>query len=773
MGQEITRTSLVSERFNIEANRRLADLEANVLRILDTLNSHPESFSEQAGVLSTSLFQYSEEAKSTAWHQRLVESLYYPRFESRHDAISAAHESTFEWMLRDTDDPWKNPRRFVEWLRSRNGTFFVQGKAGSGKSTLMKFLWHHPATRKHLEVWSGPNKLVVASYFFWAAGDELQKSEEGLVRALLFEILRASPNLVSGIRNDLGSFTTSIQEPHAQMWTHAMLLKVFDCMMRQEFDTQFCFFIDGLDEYRGNTQSLIELVRKLVSYPSIKICLSSRPWAEFRHAFEEGANADWNIRLEDLTKDDIRQYVNDKLNDTTRFGMLRGNEVEYLDIAEQVMLRAQGVFLWVVLAVRSLSEGANYDDSISDMRRRLGAIPDGLYDFFKQMLHRIPELYRPHAALTFNIAIAAESPLPLVIHGYADEIYRNPEFGMSAPARQLDEAALEKMNKQLVNRLDARCKGLLEVVKHENPLNAYHAYEVDFLHRTVRDFLAGSNETLRRFNNGLKDGLDAYVVLCHAHLANLKRTWPRYIIASRSEYVAHGTITSLKDFMYYAKKVQTRFGDTRSIENVLNEAKRVFNASGVHQGEEVFDGTAVQFGLESYTTSQLTSTSRKGKLTSGRENCFLGYALFDSRFAQIGGDTVNPTIVSHLLAHGADPNHRPGGENTTTLWGNFINYCYGRRDVTNGNGDQDLEGRNEAVFVVIGDLIEHGADLGCEIVRGQTARDVLRVLYPREYRVLFAKVPRLMAIRNSIWRTTRRLKDWDSNRHHWPESYTH
>ncbi|KAK8135720.1 hypothetical protein PG984_003660 [Apiospora sp. TS-2023a] len=770
VGQEIAKISLMNERFNMEANRRLAGLEADILQVLDAIKSHPENLFEQAGILSARLIHYSEEAKSTAWNQRLIESLYYPRFQSRHDAISAAHASTFEWMLNDTKDLWKKPRRFVEWLRLKNGTFFVQGKAGSGKSTLMKFLWHHPSTRKHLTAWAGVNKLVMASYFFWAAGDELQKSEEGLIRALLFEILRACPDLISGIKEELGATATLIQQPHTQMWTHPTLLKVFDVLMNQEFKAKFCFFIDGLDEYKGNTQNLIELVRKLVSYPGIKICLSSRPWAEFRHAFETGANACWNIKLEDLTKDDIRQYVNDRLNANTQFSVLRVHDASYFDIAEQVMSRAQGVFLWVVLAVRSLLEGANYDDSISDMRRRLDEIPDDLEDFFKLMLHSIPEFYRPHAALTFNIAIAAESPLPLVIYGYADDVNRDPEFAISAPVRPISETAIETMNKQTANRLDGRCKGLLEVVKHENPPNAYHAYEVNFLHRTVRDFLVGSNETLRHFDNGLKNDLDAYLALCHAHLANLKRTWPRYMIASKAEYVAYGTITSVNSFMQCAKKMQDRFGDTRSINNVFNEAKRVFKASGVYQGESLFDGTAVHFGLESYVTQQLFSSALRVQRVGGREHDLLGYALFDRRFVQIGGGFVNPTIVNYLLDRGANPNYDPEGQEVLTLWGNFVNYCYRGRTLTHKKGFQDVRELDKTVFSVMGALIKHGADLGYEIRRGETTRDVLRMMYPDECEELFAKAPRLLAMRHALRRARRRLAGGEGNKLDWPTS---
>ena len=40
---------------------------------------------------------------------------------------------------------------FVDWLKQEDGLYWVSGKPGSGKSTLMKFLSAHDTTLKHLE----------------------------------------------------------------------------------------------------------------------------------------------------------------------------------------------------------------------------------------------------------------------------------------------------------------------------------------------------------------------------------------------------------------------------------------------------------------------------------------------------------------------------------------------------------------------------------------------------------------------------------------------
>lgn len=42
---------------------------------------------------------------------------------------------------------------FTKWLRIGGNIFHISGKAGSGKSTLMKFICSHERTREELLVW--------------------------------------------------------------------------------------------------------------------------------------------------------------------------------------------------------------------------------------------------------------------------------------------------------------------------------------------------------------------------------------------------------------------------------------------------------------------------------------------------------------------------------------------------------------------------------------------------------------------------------------------
>jgi ABC-type lipoprotein export system ATPase subunit len=59
---------------------------------------------------------------------------------------------------------------FVQWLQSDDDLYWISGRPGSGKSTLMKFLCTHQQTKEHLKAWAKSDDVIVAEYFFWNAG---------------------------------------------------------------------------------------------------------------------------------------------------------------------------------------------------------------------------------------------------------------------------------------------------------------------------------------------------------------------------------------------------------------------------------------------------------------------------------------------------------------------------------------------------------------------------------------------------------------------------
>jgi hypothetical protein len=74
--------------------------------------------------------------------------------------------------------------------------YWITGKAGSGKSKLIRFLVDHQETRTSLQAWAGGTRLITVSFFFGNSGYALQMSHKGLFRSLLYQILDQAPGLV-------------------------------------------------------------------------------------------------------------------------------------------------------------------------------------------------------------------------------------------------------------------------------------------------------------------------------------------------------------------------------------------------------------------------------------------------------------------------------------------------------------------------------------------------------------------------------------------------
>lgn len=214
----------------------------------------------------------------------LLNSLSFHTMEFRHSEIRNAHQQTFNWAFE---------RVFQAWLSSPQPIFWISGKPGSGKSTLMKFLADNPKTPTMLERWSGTRRLVISSYFFWINGTKLQRSQEGLLRALLHEILNQCPDVIEEVLPDQSEAMRIAIVNRRQtelQWSRDTLLSAFKRLLehRNAIETKFCMFIDGLDEYNANSKhsfdDLIQTIRCLTEL-DVKICVASRPWNEFEDAY--------------------------------------------------------------------------------------------------------------------------------------------------------------------------------------------------------------------------------------------------------------------------------------------------------------------------------------------------------------------------------------------------------------------------------------------------------------------------------------------------------
>ncbi|KAI1357391.1 hypothetical protein F5Y08DRAFT_346770 [Xylaria arbuscula] len=673
--------------------------------------------------LSSTMSRFREELReveakisnATATY-RVLETLYFDNIWARHDRIATAHSDTFTWIFKGVCPENDKPIEYVKWLRENHDVFWIHGKPGSGKSTLMKFLIHHPSTTTHLREWAKSTKLVVGSFFFWNSGTQLQKSQVGLLRSLLFEILRQLPDLLSGVYEAIigdwhESQPASMSAPSHSTevsWSLQNLLKAFKYLQSREIAAKFCFFIDGLDEYREeynhDPRDLIKVLHNLVKSPNIKLCLSSRSWAIFMDAF--GSDLNTTVKLEDLTRKDIRRFVTDSFNAHEQFHQLSLMNPLYAELVEEVVRKTQGVFLWVFLVVRDLLDGLTYNDTIKIIRQRLDRFPEDLDTYFRHIFDSIHKVYRAQTARTFQIAMSREEPLPLLYYSLVDDVEEDNGLDRNTAVR-LGNEQIETKLAVMWRRLEGRSKGLLEVVvvSHtENKPPAGIGCFVDFLHRTVRDFLLHTPDIQDELMKSLQNNYQTWVLLCRA-TSILMKNWHE-----------HDKVAGIEQLFYFARLAVVDSGDENIVDDVLSQVFPATKLGELHnerinKGAGFFDiFLASRYGLISYVKRNLPARlelvdeapldDRKKKMES-----ILGKVLHYALTSEDSYCKLSLELVKYLVSLGSSPNYLWTDQNKATDATIFYRFL-------SRIEKHEILHKEPSVLEIVKTLVAHGGELG-------------------------------------------------------------
>jgi hypothetical protein len=298
--------------------------------------------------------------------QRLLESLDFLRIDARRTDIGAAYTKTCRWLL-------SHPA-YLEWLeparQSQNhGFLWMRGKAGAGKSTIMKFAYLE-TKRKH----RGPS-MAVASFFFHARGDYLEKSITGMYRSLLMQLFKSFADLQSAL-DDTDVVPWSQQGCPDLNALKELLRSAVMALGRRCFTC----FIDALDECdEQEVRDMVQFFEELAENTAgdgiqFRICFSSRPYPYID--IRQGVL----LTLDDESghADGLAQYVKNHLRIT--------NPSLLADFQAKILEKAAGIFMWIVLVVGILNKESGA--GALAMMTKLSELPPKLSDLFRSMLTR-------------------------------------------------------------------------------------------------------------------------------------------------------------------------------------------------------------------------------------------------------------------------------------------------------------------------------------------------------------------------------------------------
>jgi hypothetical protein len=551
--------------------------------------------------LSSSFQMVKQQDMEMAKMEALLDGLQFPEMLRREEAIHDAHIHTFSWIFDEESSVFK------DWLENGTGIFWINGKAGSGKSTLMKFLNEHDKTSELLQCWAGDQPIVTARFYFYLSGHPMQKTQQGLLQSLLYQILRQCPFLITKILPKRWDILLSSQR--SPPWTRAEILETFALALHQKhLPVRFCFFIDGLDEYHGDRDELIRDLDSIIASGTVKLCVSSRPWNVFRNRY--GTRTERQLVLQDLTKGDMDCYIRDLLEKDHRFAALAADNPDAQSLAVEIREKADGVFLWVYLAVRSLLQGLTEDDNITILQRRLRALPSDLKAYFRLIVDSIDDVYRPYTSRALQLAANAK-PLPLLIYWYIPNEMEDPDFALKMPINALRRNDAENLHPKIVSMVNKWCKDFLEIrrTKRGHLQNPLLNYEVTFLHRTVRDFLAEVDISKMTCGRQEDIAFSPWTSLVRLYLAHAKAF---NFSEFGSKETLSGFVELAEDTMRYAKQCEVVEGDTPYL--LLKE----FDKVGQHHLHKRQQG---------HWTNAVPDVNRDNWTIAPPQRSFLDYAL--------------------------------------------------------------------------------------------------------------------------------------------------
>ncbi|KAF1927259.1 uncharacterized protein M421DRAFT_6446 [Didymella exigua CBS 183.55] len=294
--------------------------------------------------------------------RRCLSSLSFATIDARRQDIATAHQDTCEWIFEIS--------QFQRWcdrsdLQSHNGVLWIKGKPGAGKSTLMKHIWQNGSQffRDH----------VTVAYFFNARGEKLEKTPLGMLRSITCQLLEH--DLL--YERFLPHFRDKEEKHERWEWREAELKEFLRLQAKTPQLQPLLIHIDALDECReADVREVVGFLEEMSvcavkANVTLDVCLSSRHYP----TISMKKNLDLIVEEIDEHDCDIARYVHDKL---------RGQDK---DIEAEVLRKAGGVFMWVVLVVAMLNEA--YDEGkVEAMQQKLNELPGDLEEVFDTLLHK-------------------------------------------------------------------------------------------------------------------------------------------------------------------------------------------------------------------------------------------------------------------------------------------------------------------------------------------------------------------------------------------------
>lgn len=435
------------------------------------------------------IFAYTALLKSLHYHDRLLYQ----------GLVLDPDPASVRWVWNANTS--NGTMSFDNWLSGNGAIFCIEGKPGSGKSTLMNYISRSQRTSKSLQAAEAVPWVVTRHFFHSSAGKAISNSIEGLLRSLLYEWVKRDDTVVRHV--------TRIGEDRSfrsdqVVWAEPGLREALKVVLEKS-SVRMCIFVDGLDEYDGN---LLDLLRLLQSFavcesgpkPRMKTCIASCPDSIIVQAMR-GSPV---LRVQDHNLSGMEAYVSIMIQELVPLHARRLEE-----ISRMIARKAKGVFLWARFAIKEIISRFAAGDDMDELNQCLEVLPLEMKQMYLRILDNLSPRFREEARLMFRFVCYARRPLKV------QELITAVETVLQA--RTNHERGLNKtLREDFHKRINSRSGGLLEVIdSHGN--QSREPGLVSLMHETVRPFLKQSG-WLRPNGDGLTPQHSLWLDVCTRHI---------------------------------------------------------------------------------------------------------------------------------------------------------------------------------------------------------------------------------------------------------------
>ncbi|OBT96248.1 hypothetical protein VE01_05769 [Pseudogymnoascus verrucosus] len=413
-----------------------------------------------------------------------LRSLSFQEINYRRQEADQAYQNTCAWIL-------KHPV-YAEWLDKKCELLWIQGSPGSGKSTLVSFIYEE--FQKNISL----SREVVLDYFFHSRGSILQKTRVGMFRTLLHQLydqvhfIRPKIQMIFKEKDRFGNAGAGWE------WHPKECERLFSEVIVSAAQLKnITLFVDALDEAGSDGIELAsyfhELNAKLrAGHCNARICISCRKYPVI------APNVSLKVYVEKENGGDIQTYVEQKFgSEIQSHGMAMSAQGEFKKLQMVVVERSQNTFQWASLVVPLIIKLRRDGQSLAYIMKELDKVPRGLHEVYEHILTKAIEFqYRPKTLLLMQWVCLAKTPLTV------GDIRFAMAAGFCIDERQESSSNLKdfvESDEDVDTLITSMSGGLVETIhrKHDkytdtvsfSPTSDIYSSRVQFIHQSVNDFL--------------------------------------------------------------------------------------------------------------------------------------------------------------------------------------------------------------------------------------------------------------------------------------------